>query len=183
MAGKLRWLATCEAACDDTGVLEGSKLQQRKPNMPHREQEGATYFVTFTRTREADVDLTTPSVARVIIRAMRYFAGERYLLFDYTVMPDHVHVVLKPLVCGGRYEPLARIMHSIKSWSANEVNRQLGRSGRLWTHKSYHHIVRGSKDYRTTATYIWGNPVKAGLIEDPAEWKWSGHGDKQHEGL
>jgi len=158
-------------------------LRKRKRRLPHYEEPGQTYFITFTRAPEAHVDLTDEAISRTIIAALRHFAGVRYHLYDYTVMPDHVHAILKPMIRNGTCEPLSGIMHSIKSWTANQINQRLARSGRLWLDESYDHIVRGQKDYEVKARYIWLNPVKAGLVDDPAEWSCWGRGDEEHEGL
>ena len=165
------------------GSRGGRKLQERKRRLPHHEQPGATDYITFTRAPGAHVDLTDAPIARIIVGAMRYFAGIRYHLYDYTVMPDHVHVILKPMFCSGSWESLSDIMHSIKSWTANQINRRLGRSGSLWLDESYDHMLRGQKDHEVKARYIWLNAARAGLIDDPPEWPWWGRGDAEHEGL
>jgi len=155
----------------------------RRRNLPHREAAGETYFVTFRRLRHLQVDLTNPKTAPIIISALRHFGGLRYRLYDYTIMPDHVHVILQPIEREGQCEPLADIMHSIKSWTANEINKAVGRSGSLWLDESHDHMIRGPRDFREKAQYIWANPAKARLIEDPVDWPWWGHGDREHAGL
>jgi len=154
-------------------------LRKRRRQLPHIEQDGQTCFITFTRRREVAVNLTDAAIGPIIIGALRHFAGSRYQLYDYTVMPDHVHVILQPLCKDGESEPLERILHSIKSWTANQINRQLGRSGSLWMQDSHDHMLRGPRDYETKARYIWHNPQAAGLIADPAQWPWSGHGENE----
>jgi len=151
----------------------------RKRNLPHFQEADAVYFVTFRRKAEVDVDLTGAAAAEAIVGALRYFAGVRYRLYDYTVMPDHVHVILQPLARDGQFEPLHKIMHSIKSWTANQINRAVGRSGSLWLDESHDHVLRGPRDYREKARYIWSNPVQAGLIDDAAEWPWWGNGQRE----
>ena len=84
----------------------------RKRNLPHFQEADAVYFVTFRRKAEVDVDLTGAAAAEAIVGALRYFAGVRYRLYDYTVMSDHVHVILQPLARDGQFEPLHKIMHT-----------------------------------------------------------------------
>ncbi len=122
------------------------------------------------------INLADPAIAPVIIEALNHFAGSRYLLYDYTIMPDHVHVILKPLQRDGRVEPLGRIMQSIKGWTARQSNMLIGRRGAMWQDESYDHIIRDQDDYEEKARYIWRNPVTAGLVEDPEKWPWWGHG-------
>jgi len=136
-------------------------------HLPHWEEPGRTYFVTFT-LKEPDIcDLADSDLAPVIIGALRYFAGQRYWLYDYTVMPDHVHAIIQPTPVEGACEPLWRIMHSLKSWTAQEINRRLRRSGPLWLDETYDHMIRNREDYEEKARYIWLNALEKGLVRHP----------------
>ncbi|MEI8045329.1 MAG: transposase [Verrucomicrobiota bacterium] len=73
-------------------------------------------------------------------------------------MPNHVHVLVKPLN-GHR---LADITHSWKSFTANQINRRLGKTGQLWQHESYDHIVRHGKAMEEIRRYIRKNPKLPG---------------------
>lgn len=73
----------------------------QRQRFPVAEEPGATYFVTFVLYDRALCDLSSPRYARLIINALRHFDKERYLLFDFVVMPDHVHFLLKPLERNG----------------------------------------------------------------------------------
>lgn len=122
------------------------------------------------------VNLADPAVAPVIISALKHFQDERYLLFDYVVMPDHVHFLIKPLQANGDWLPLARIYHSLKSFTANAINRVLGRAGALWQDDTYDRVIRGRSDFREKAEYIFTNPHRRGLVDDPLFWPWWGRG-------
>jgi len=66
--------------------------------------------------------------------------------------------------------PLTSIMHSLKSYTAHEANKLLGRSGQFWQHESYDHWVRDDEELKRILEYIAGNPVKAGLVGKAWEW-------------
>ena len=76
--------------------------------------------------------------AEIVVNALRHFDRDRYLLDAFVVMPNHVHVLFQP----AKGQALADILHSWKSFSAKAVNRQLGRTGRVWQDESYDRIVR-----------------------------------------
>jgi REP element-mobilizing transposase RayT len=76
-------------------------------------------------------------------------------------MPNHVHALLRPLPGFA----LEDILHSVKSFSAQAINRVLGRTGTLWQEESYDHIVRDERSLRQIQAYIRDNPVKARLKE------------------
>src|SRR5437868_13312707 len=65
--------------------------------------------------------------------------------------------------------PLAEIMHSLKSYTANRANEILGRSGQFWQHESYDHWVRDDEELERIVAYIAWNPVKANLVREPQE--------------
>jgi REP element-mobilizing transposase RayT len=100
--------------------------------------------------------LNDPKNADIVHGALRFFDGQRYILDDYVVMPNHVHILVKPLVGHG----LADILHSWKSFTANRINRQMGRAGQFWQHESYDHIVRNESAMQAIRRYIRENPGK-----------------------
>jgi putative DNA methylase len=85
------------------------------------------------------------------------------------VMPDHVHVVVTPFP---DYS-LSSLLHSWKSFTANQINRRLGRSGRLWQEESFDHLIRSVDAFTSFVTYTEDNPVAAGLCGQPRDWRFS----------
>jgi type I restriction enzyme R subunit len=109
--------------------------------------------------KDTDCLLAQPENAGIVARAMEHFDGERYLLGDYVVMPNHVHVLLVPL----EGFSLTEILRSWKAFTAREINLRAGRSGGLWQRESFDHIVRSGEQLERIRGYIADNP--AGLRE------------------
>lgn len=103
--------------------------------------------------------LQEEQLARQIASALEHFDGVRVLTGDYIVMPNHVHALLTPLP-GHELEDL---LHSVKSFSANQINRLLKRSGTFWQRDNYDHIVRNIEQLVAYQQYIATNPQKAQL--------------------
>jgi hypothetical protein len=74
-------------------------------------------------------------------------------------MPNHVHAVVTP----GEGWELDKILHAWKSFTSHEINKVLGRSGTLWQHEGYDHIVRNPRALWRIEQYIAENPAKAGI--------------------
>jgi len=144
--------------------------------LPHWQGPGETYFVRFSLSDPRIADLTDETLAPHVISALRHYDGKRHLLFDYTVMPNHIHCILKPLESDEGAHNLLGVLSSVKHFSAVWINRVLQRRGRLWQEDSYDHVVRNLQDYEEKSLYIYMNPVKAGLAQDPAQWPWWGLG-------
>ncbi len=83
----------------------------------------------------------------------------RYELGDFVVMPNHVHVLLRPLDDW----KLERLLQSWKTFTAKAVNRQLGRTGTLWWKDNFDHLVRSAEKFAKFQRYIADNPAKAHL--------------------
>jgi len=79
-------------------------------------------------------------------------------------MSNHVHVLVKPL---GNYS-ITDILHSWKSYTANEINKLLERKGQVWMHESYDHIVRNEKAFEAIRQYIRNNPKGKSTSSIPA---------------
>jgi REP element-mobilizing transposase RayT len=115
--------------------------------------------------------LRNPAVAALLVENLHHFAGKRYDLTAYCIMPNHVHVVLTPLLKNdSEYYPLAQIMHTMKGYTAVRANRLLGRSGAFWQHESYDHGVRNEDELQRIVRYVLTNPVRAGLVADWQDW-------------
>ena len=67
----------------------------------------------------------------------------------WAIMPNHVHVVLKPLAG----QELPKIVQSWKSFTAKEINRLLNRQGTLWMDEYYDHLIRDEKDFANQINY------------------------------
>ncbi len=107
-------------------------------------------------------------IAGIVADSILHFAGDRYDLGAWCVMPNHVHLIVSPKAG----HDLAGILHSIKRHSASEANKLLGRSGAFWQKESFDHIVRDADDYWNQRSYILGNPKAAGLVD----WEFVGEG-------
>ncbi|MDP4624282.1 MAG: dihydropteroate synthase [Akkermansiaceae bacterium] len=107
-------------------------------------------------------------IAAIVAGAIQHFAGERYDLGAWCVMPNHVHMILAPK----DGESLSEILHSMKRFSAKEANKQLGREGAFWQKESYDHIIRSEQEFGKQTAYVLGNPEAAGLDR----WEFVGEG-------
>ncbi|HVA18429.1 MAG TPA: transposase [Candidatus Dormibacteraeota bacterium] len=110
--------------------------------------------------------LAQPGIAEIVISALKHFDGERYHLFAWCVMPNHVHAVFQPIA----KNELADVVHSWKSYSSKKANRELRRSGEFWEREYFDHIVRSPAEFERIVRYVLANPAKAGL----REWPWVG---------
>jgi hypothetical protein len=76
-----------------------------------------------------------------------------------------------------RMHDLSEFMKSLLERFTKWFNRMHSRCGRLWEDKFKSVIVEDGTAARMMAAYIDLNPVRAGMVEDPAEYRWSSYGE------
>jgi REP element-mobilizing transposase RayT len=114
--------------------------------------------------------MSKPEVADLVAGAVRFFAGQRYDLHAWVVMPNHVHVVVWPRPG----QTLSDILHSWKSYTSKKANKLLRRgSESFWQAESFDHWMRDDDERVRLVAYVENNPVKAGLCQRPDDWNWS----------
>ena len=94
--------------------------------------------------------LKKPAVAEMVEENLLQFDGEKYELHSWVVMPNHVHLLLAPL----EGVSLARIMHSMKSYTSHQANKILNRTGHFWSKEYFDRYIRNAEHYERTIAYI-----------------------------
>ena len=113
-------------------------------------------------------------IAQVVVNSIMYHDSEWFDVLAYCIMPNHVHLVLAPYESSNFADfGLTKIMHNIKRNSANQANKILGRMGSFWQHENYDHFARDEKELERIVKYVLYNPVKANLVKNQSDWKWS----------
>lgn len=101
--------------------------------------------------------LQNPELSGIVSSAMHFFDGVRYQLEAYVVMPNHVHLMLQPR----QSFTLSKILHSLKSYTANEINKYAKTTGNVWQEESYDRIIRNPEELSHFRAYIRRNPEVA----------------------
>ena len=117
--------------------------------------------------------LRDPKIARVVADALLHGASGRqfYELRAWVIMPNHLHVVLRPATS------VPRILRWLKGSTARKANLILGRTGEaFWQDESFDHRVRDEVELERIVRYVESNPVNAGLVAEPRDWASSSAG-------
>ncbi len=104
--------------------------------------------------------LADPSIGQIVAESLLYFDERRYLILDFVVMPNHVHV----LFCM-RNTGMVQQVRRWKSYTAHAINRKLGRTGAFWHRGFWDRLVRSLVHLWRCRRYIADNPQMAGLKE------------------
>ncbi len=147
-----------------------------KRRLPHFERPWAKYIVTFS-TRERR---KLSEGARDIVLKSLLFGHQqrRYELYAACVMPDHVHLLFEPQIKAQNQEgkpvfwALTELMHSIKSFTAHEINKLEKTSGQVWENESFDRMIRGDADLEEKFHYICRNPWDSGVAPMTQNYAW-----------
>jgi len=152
--------------------LEEQAARAGETAAERRMREDRIVFATADRLIDQAVDgpmhLKDPRAAKIVEDAILYGADERYDLFAWCVMANHVHVLLLP---HGR---LRKVTQGIKGFSAHQINALQNERGRVfWQDESYDHWARDEEEMLRIIQYIENNPVAALLCQRADDWPWS----------
>ena len=135
----------------------------------HNDTQRRTRIETHLNTGYGACYLREPHIGQLVEDALLHFDKERYQLIAWVVMPNHVHGLIETI----EGYPLGGIVHSWKSFTANEANRRLRRQGAFWFPDYFDRYIRNQQHLENAIRYIHNNPVKAGLVDRPEAWPFS----------
>jgi putative transposase len=139
--------------------------------LPHLQRDSMAHFVTFCTYERWEL----PTIARMIALECCLHDHESKIRVEVvTVMPDHVHIIFRPLinVLAKEVYSLAEIMDGIKGASAHRINRELRRHGRVWQTESFDRVLRSSESLDQKIDYVLNNPVRSGLVMVVTDYPW-----------
>lgn len=127
------------------------------------------FFVTtnILRTNAPLSDLERTSLLEVL-DSLR--ASGAFWLFGYIVMPDHLHLLIRP-----NNLDLEASVRAAKSIAAMRIMRRRGKRGPLWQPRYFDNIIRHVREFWEKLEYIHNNPVSAGLVTRLEDWRWSSY--------
>ena len=113
--------------------------------------------------------LRNAKVAEIVEENLLRFADVKYKLHAWVIMPNHIHILLRPL----QGYSLSEIVHSCKSYTSTMANKVLNRTGKFWFPEGFDRFIRDYDHFEKAFNYIERNPVKAGLCENQSDWRFS----------
>jgi putative transposase len=90
-------------------------------------------------------------------------------VYAYTLMSNHLHLLLQ----APKRDALGRRLRWFMTETAKAFPRTRRRRGHFWERRYYACVVEGDACALAALRYLDRNPVRAGLIMDPAAYPWS----------
>jgi REP element-mobilizing transposase RayT len=93
-----------------------------------------------------------------------------FWVYGYCVMPTHLHLLLRP-----NNHDLAAIMSGIKGATNTQIIHGRKTRASIWQPKYFDNIIRRVREFWAKLEYNHNNPVAAGLVSAPNQWRWSSY--------
>ncbi len=150
-----------------------------------------SHFLTFScYHRQPKFD--TPDTCDLFVLTLEEMR-QRFAMciYGYVVMPEHVHLLVSEPGAAFRHRSvpqvrvrsvdanlgtpptLADALHFLKLSFTKRLPRLIGETGSFWQKRYYDRNVRDEDEFKVKLRYLHRNPVKRGLVTNPADWKWS----------
>ena len=134
---------------------------KRKPNRVSQ----CAYFVT-TQTRGRTPFFRHERWARLMEDVLNHYDPKNYSLDSFVIMPDHIHLLIKP------FETVEKSVQLFKGGFSFRAKRELNWSGEIWQPGFTEHCIRDEEDWLHHVEYIRQNPARAGLTYDAALYRY-----------
>lgn len=131
------------------------------------------------------------SYGSLVFQGLDFLVKERQIkIYAYVIMPDHIHIIAKG-------KDLAKHISSFKSYTARQIINELkkekheylliifrqaklkhktDREHQVWSEGFHPKQISSDSVMRQKISYIHYNPVKAGLVLNELDWKYSSAG-------
>jgi len=140
------------------------------PRKPRLFVSGATYHV-YSRVARGEFAFHDPYEAEEFVETVRHVGDlHNWRVLAWCLMGNHYHLVVKTGTI-----PLWRSMQRLQSIVAREFNRRRRYLGRLWQSRYRARIIDSNDYLRQVVSYVHLNPVAACIVEDPVDYRYSGH--------
>ena len=123
------------------------------------------FFVTAVSAQRQTI-FRRESTANLLIETLAHYRDQKkFLLHEFVIMPDHIHILLTP----ADEISLERAVQFIKGGSSFRLHAR----GSVWQASFTNHRIQNLEDYERHQEYIWLNPVRARLCERPEKYPYS----------
>lgn len=143
--------------------------------MPRRAREQSPtgiYHVIMRGINRQSIFEEEEDRQKLIEKLARFREKNCYKLFAYCLMDNHVHILVQE-----QLEPIGVAIKRISSSYVLWFNKKYERCGHLFQDRFKSEIISTDISFLKVLRYIHQNPIKARLVEDISDYKWSSYGD------
>ncbi len=135
---------------------------------PRLTYPGAQYHITSRGNNKGDIfqsEIDFNIFLAVLGQTIDKYGWE---CLSYCLMNNHYHLYIKTPI-----DNISKGMKYLNGGFAKLINRNQNRSGHLFQGRFHSVLIKDDKQALAVVRYIILNPVRAGIVKNPSEWKWS----------
>jgi REP-associated tyrosine transposase len=127
-----------------------------------------TYFLTFSTWQRRRL-FVVEAHARLLLKTLFHYRRDgRYLLHEFVLMPDHVHLLLTPATD----LTVERAVQLVKGAYSHALGAIIGRTAEVWQRGFTDHRIRDLQDFLRHRNYVRQNPVLDRLVSNASEYRY-----------
>jgi REP-associated tyrosine transposase len=140
------------------------------PRLPRPQLPDGIYHVTSRGVRGSSIFVEGDDRRRFVRLLAETVAGCEWQCLAYCLMTNHYHLVVAtptPTISVG--------MHGLNGRYARWFNRRHGHVGHLFENRFHSELIESDRHLLEACRYVVLNPVRAGIVSEPADWAWSSY--------
>ena len=132
-----------------------------------------SYDILLNQSLNPSLSLLNEKNLKIMTEALLFWEGKKLESHAWCIMSNHFHWVVSLNKKDELGKPiyLQDVLHSVKLYSARNINKSENREGQLWFHESFETTIRNDQHFYNVVKYTINNPVSAGLIKKWENWK------------
>src|SRR5205809_7452947 len=140
------------------------------PRLARAEVEGGLYHVITRGNNRRPIFNSAADYEKFLSLLTTQKARLPFFLYAYCLMTNHVHLLIER-----RADPIGRLMHRVLTGYSQYYNRRYRRAGHLLQGRHKSILCQSDRYLAELVRYIHLNPVRAGMVKRPEQYKYSGH--------
>jgi putative transposase len=139
--------------------------------LPRAIDDGLVYHALNRGNNRGDVLAEDDDREAFLVALGRTKDRYPFRLFGYCLMSNHFHLLLRP-------EPgqkISRVLQSLTVAHTWRYHRRHRTSGHVWQGRFKSPVIQDDRHLLVVLRYIEANPLRAGIVTDPADYRWSSY--------
>jgi len=132
--------------------------------------QNALYHVTSRGNRRANIFLDNRDFLIWLDLLAEAVEKHAIKVHGYCLMPNHFHLLIET-PCAN----LSQVMHMLNARYCQHFNKRHGTTGHVIQGRFHAVLIEFNQQLLAVSRYVSLNPVRAKLVNDPADWAWSNH--------